>query len=209
MILGIASGVGAAVAVALLIVGITYSGGTLVKVLLFVTAFLVLLLAGEIFYLFMLTRDTKPNYFLFNSKTNRNIPVQKLTFADVNSRMNKYLSTYAPSEGKLWTDRALDNPYIDMDTNFRPIVAYKLLYDLAEFDSEAGWKCFLLASDETVEFIANGLEQNAESEMAKTIKQLKASKPLNLKYVRDYLVGNRKYIQRKMFKYVTDNIDEF
>ena len=25
-------------------------------------AFLVLLLAGEIFYLFMLTRDTKPNY---------------------------------------------------------------------------------------------------------------------------------------------------
>ncbi len=209
MIVGIAALVAAILAIVLLVVGILYSGGTLAKTLLIIISVVVLLLAFELGYLFLLFGDTKPNYFLFNSKTNRNMSVQKLTFQILNVRMNRYLAAYAPSEGKIWTDRVLDNPYIEMDDAFKPLVGYKLLFDLAERDFDAGWKCFDLASDETVEFIAAAIELNGEVDIAKNLRELKAEKPTNLKHVRDYLVGNRKYLQSKMFKYVVENVDKF
>lgn len=209
LIVGIASIVAAVLFVVLLILGICYDGSTLAKTLLIIISVLVLALAGELGYLFMLFGDTKPNYFLFNSNSNRNIAVQKLTFQNINVRMNRYLAAYAPSEGKIWTDRVFDNPYLEMDDAFKPLVGYKLLFDLAERDFDAGWRCFDLASDETVNFIASAIEMNGEADMAKALREFKSAKPTNLKHVRDYLVGNRKYLQSKMFKYTVDNIDLF
>ncbi len=209
LIVGIASIVAAVLFVVLLIVGIVYDGSVLAKTLLIIISVLVLALAVELGYLFLLFGDTKPNYFLFNTNSNRNIAVQKLTFQTINARMNRYLAAYAPSEGKIWTDRVLDNPYLEMDEAFKPLVAYKLLFDLAERDFDAGWRCFDLASDETVNFIASAIEMNGETDMAKALRDFKATKPTNLKYVRDYLVGNRKYLQSKMFRYTVDNIDLF
>ena len=133
----------------------------------------------------------------------------KLNFQMVNNRMNRYLSGYAPSEGKIWTDRVLDNPYLEMDSVYKPLVAYKLLYDLAERDIDAGWKCFDMASDETVEFLAGAMDMNGEQQLASNLRQFKSSKPTNLKAVRDYLVANQKYLQNKMYHYVVDHIDEF
>ena len=209
LIVGIASIVAAVLFVVLLIVGIVYDGSVLAKTLLIIISVLVLALAVELGYLFLLFGDTKPNYFLFNTNSNRNIAVQKLTFQTINARMNRYLAAYAPSEGKIWTDRVLDNPYLEMDEAFKPLVAYKLLFDLAERDFDAGWRCFDLASDETVNFIASAIEMNGETDMANALRDFKATKPTNLKYVRDYLVGNRKYLQSKMFRYTVDNIDLF
>lgn len=209
LIVLIGSIVAAILAVALLIVGIVYSGGTLAKVLIFVISFFVLALAGELGYLFMLMGNTKANYFLFNPKTNRNIAPQKLTFQIINVRMNRYLSNFASSEGKIWTDGVLDDPTLEMDDAFKPLVAYKLLFDLAERDFDAGWKCFDLASDATVEFICAALDTSADEELAKNLRDFKGVKPTNMKYVRDYLVSNRKYLQSKMFRYTADNIDKF
>ena len=209
LIVLIGSIVAAILAVALLIVGIVYSGGTLAKVLIFVISFFVLALAVELGYLFMLMGNTKANYFLFNPKTNRNIAPQKLTFQIINVRMNRYLSNFASSEGKIWTDGVLDDPTLEMDDAFKPLVAYKLLFDLAERDFDAGWRCFELSSDTTVEFICAALDTSGDEELAKNLRDFKGVKPTNMKYVRDYLVSNRKYLQSKMFRYTADNIDKF
>ena len=209
LIVLIGSIVAAVLAIALLIVGIFYNGGTLAKVLIFVISFFVLALAAELAYLFMLFKNTKPNYFLFNPKTNRNMPPQKLTFQIINVRMNRYLSTFASSEGKIWTDGVLDNPSLEMDETFKPLVSYKLLFDLAERDFDAGWRCFDLASDATVDFICSAIDLNGDAELAKNLRDFKSVKPTNMKYVRDYLVANRKYLQSKMFRYTIDNIDKF
>ena len=209
MIIGISAIVSAVLFLTLLIVGIVYDGGALSKTLLIMISVLCLALAAELGYLYLLIGDTKPNYFLFNSNTNRNMSASKLTFQLINARMNKFLSGYAPSEGKIWTDGVFDSPELKMDDRFKPVVAYKLLFDLAERDFDAGWKCFELSSDATVNFIASGIEMNGEAEMAKTLREFKANKPTNMKYVRDYIVGNRKYLQGKMFRYVVDNIDKF
>ncbi|MBO5415699.1 MAG: hypothetical protein J6A83_03640 [Clostridia bacterium] len=208
-IVGIASIVAAILFVVLLIIGIVYDGGTFSKILLIAISILVLVLAAELGYLFFLFGDTKPNYFLYNTQSNRNVSVQKLTFQMINVRMNRYLAAYAPSEGKIWTDRVFDNPYLEMDDAFKPLVGYKLLFDLAERDFDAGWRCFDLASDDTVNFIAAAIELNGETEMANTLRTLKGTKPTNLKHVRDYLVAKRNYLQNKMFKYTVENIDLF
>jgi hypothetical protein len=209
ILLGVATVFFLIVAVVLFILGATLDLSALPKVVLIIIAVLSLVLSLELGYFTFLLIDKNPNYFLYNPSTKRNISVQKLTFQKVNARMNRYLSAYANSEGKIWNDRILDNPYLEMENQFKPLVAYKLLFGLAEKDAEAGWKCLENASDDTVTFICNALRANGDNEFASTIQNLMAQKPVNIKLIRDYLVRNIKYIQKKMLKYVTDNIDKF
>ena len=199
----------AILAIVLFVFGIVYNKGALAKILLFIASVLVLLLAAEIAYLFVLSRNVKPNYFLFNPVLNMNMPVSKLSFEIIDEKMNKYLSNFAPSEGKLWTEGILENKASAIKNEFRPLVAYKLLFDMADNDTEAAWKCFVLATDMTVEYLATGLAENGDGEMASAIRQLKNAKPINMKQTRSFLVGNKKYIKKKLTKYVVDNINKF
>lgn len=209
--LTIACAVFAVLAVVLMIFGIVYDGDhVLTKVLMIVAAVLSLALAGELAYLVWFSdKGDVPNYFLYDASTKKNVPVDKLTLSIVSKRMDRYFSNYAPSEGKLWTDAILENPELDMDDSFKPLVAYKLLFDLADRDMEKGWKCFELASYETVDFICRSLEMNGETEIAGNIRKMKQVQPFQIKYIRDYLVSNSSYLQTKMLMYVRDNIEKF
>lgn len=211
--LKIAFGLGTAlflvVGIVLLILSLALDINTLLKVVLIIVSVLCLALTAELGYFTFLMIDTRPNYFLYSSQSKRNISVQKLTFQVINSRMNRFLSGYAASEGKLWNDRVLDDPYLDMPEEFRPLVAYKMLYGLAEKDSEAGWMCLENASEETVIFICRGLELNGDNSFSSTLGSIMSERPANIKMARDYLVKNKRYIQSKMTKYVIENIDRF
>ena len=211
--LKIAFGVGAAlflvVGIVLMVLSFALDLSTLPQIALIIVSVLCIALAGEFGYFTFLMIDTRPNYFLFSSQAKRNMSVQKLTFQVINSRMNRFLSGYASSEGKLWNDRVLDNPYLEMPEEFRPLVAYKMLYGLAEKDSEAGWLCLENASEETVIFICRGLELNGDTSFSSSFGSMMSERPANIRMVRDYLVKNKRYIQSKMTKYVIENIDRF
>ena len=209
LLLVISSAFFAVLAIILLVFGIVYDKGAFAKVLLFLAFLLVMLLSAELAYLFVLSRNVVPNYFLFNTALNINMPVNKLTFEMVDARMNKYLSSFAKNEAELWSGGILENSAAKIKREFHPIVSYKLLLDVAENDTDAAWKCFVLATDMTVEYIAIGLTQNGDRDMADAIRQLKGAKPINLKQTRDFLVGNKKYIQKRLFTYVQDNINNF
>jgi hypothetical protein len=210
LILLIASIFFAVLAIVLLIVGIVYDGDhTFTKIMIIVVAVLSLALAGELAYMLVKSNNTTPNYFLYDSKTKKNLPVQSLNVQMINSRMNRYFSSFAESEGKIWTDGILDDANIDMGDEFKPVVAYKLLLDLAVMDQENGWKCFEVASEQTVGFVCDSLEMNGEDEIAKNLRLMKAVQPFQIKYVRDYLISNKSYLQTKMLRYVRDNIEKF
>jgi len=198
------------VAIVLFILGFAIDDiSTLPKVLLIVLAVICIALTGELGFFTYLMMDTDPNYFLYSPQVKRNISVQNLTFQTVNMRMNKFLSGYASSEGRIWLDRVLDNPYLDMPSEFKPLVAYKLLYGVAESDTDAGWQCIESASDDTLKFIYNGLSENNDLEFASRLQMFMSEKPMNMTFVRDYLVRNKKYMQSKMMRYVVDNIEKF
>ena len=209
ILLGVATIFFLVVAIVLFILGVALDLSLLPKVILIIVAILALALSGELGYFTFLLIDKNPNYFLYNSKAKRNISVQKLTFGIVNSRMNRYLSGYATSEGKIWNERVLDNPYLEMDEQFKPLVAYKLLFGLADRDSEMGWKCLENASEETILFICNGLEANGDKDFSAALSQRMRTKPVNLASARDLIVKNKRYLQSKMTKYVLENIDSF
>ena len=210
LVLLIVAAVFAVIAIALLVVGIIYSTDHLfTKILIFVVAGLSLLLGAELVYLCFISVDTNPNYFLYDSRTKRNMPVEQLTFAVIINRMNRFFSGYAPSEGKIWTDGILDDPKLDIADEFKPVVAYKLLFNLAHINADNGWKCFEVASVQTIDFICKGLEQNGDSEIANNLRLMKSAQPFQITYVKEYLVNNKAYLQAKMFRYVRDNIEKF
>lgn len=209
IILGIATALFLIVAIVLFVLGLSLDLAPLPKIVLIIVSVLALVLAVELGYFTYLLIDKNPNYFLYNPQAKRNTSVQKLTFATVNSRMNRFLSKYATSEGKIWNDRVLDNPYLDMPAEFKPLVAYKLLFGLAEKDAEAGWRCLENASDDTVHFICNGLRANNDNDFATALENLMLQKPVNIKVIRDYLLRNKKYVQNKMLKYTVENIEKF
>lgn len=210
LVLMIAAAVFAVIAVVLLIVGIIYDADHLfTKIMTFVVAALSFALAAELAYLCFISVDRHPNFFLYDSKTRRNVPVEQLTFAVINNRMNRFFAAYASSEGKIWTDGVLDNPALDIADEFKPIVAYKLLFNLAHTNVDNGWKCFEIASVATVEFICKGLEQNGDDVLAKNLRMMKAAQPVQITYVKEYLVNNKAYLQAKMFRYVKENIEKF
>ncbi len=200
----------AALFIGLLIFGIVFDAEFAVtKALIIALSVVSLALAGEFFFLYILFKDTKPNFFLYDTSIKGNVSVDKLSFSTINTRMNSYFSKYASSEGKIWTEGILDAPDLDMSDIFKPIVAYKLLLDLAVMDKEIGWKCFEISSSETVEFICKALDDNSDAEFANMIREYKAATPVNTVALRELLVGNKTYLKKKIYKYVCANIDNF
>lgn len=211
-IFGIASIVFAVIGVIILAVGlfvITDDALLFLRVMSIIISVAVLALAAEFVYMYVVENDASPNYFLYDPNKQRNIDVSEMNFDVIYRKMNGYLSGYASSEGKLWTDRILESPNLDMEAKFKPAVAYRLLFGLADRDVDQGWSCFENASVETVEFVCAALESNGDNEVAKTIRHMKNTAPVNMKHVRDYLVNNKGYLKTKLCNYVYDNIALF
>ncbi len=211
LILTVACAVFAVLAVVLLVFGIIYDGEYLfVKIFMLLCAALSLALAGELaFANWFSGKGEAPNYFLYDSSSKRNVSVDKLTFVVISKRMDRYLSSLAPSEGKIWTEGILENSELAIDDNFKPLVAYKMFLNLALRDVEQGWKCFENASVGTVEYLCAALEMNGENEVADNIRKMKQVRPMQVKYIRDYLVSNISYLRTKMVMYVRENIEKF
>lgn len=194
-------------AVVAALVAILADLNTPAAIILGIVAVCCLALAGELGYLFLLNKNAKANYFLYDSATKRNVSVNKLSFAVVNARTGRYLSHFATSEGKIWNERVLDTA--EIDSEFAPLIAYKLLFSLADKDSDAGWSCLENASSKTVVFLCEALNANSDFEFSNNFGKMMAEKPLNMPMIRDYLVRNKKYIQNRMLKYVVENIELF
>lgn len=207
IIIGAAAVVFFVISVALFIVTFVSDIKAPASVFLGIVAVVCLALAVELGYMFLLNKSVRANYFLYDSATKRNVPIQKLSFAVVNARTGRYLSNFAQSEGKIWNDRVLDEAEIDPE--FKPLVAYKLLFSLADKDVDAGWKCLENASNKTIVFICESLNANSDFEFSNNFAKMMAEKPLNMGLIRDYLVRNKRYMQSRMLKYVTDNIELF
>lgn len=207
LIIGIVAVVFFVISIALFIITFATDIKALASVFLGIVAVVCLALAIELGYMFLLNRSVKANYFLYDPATKRNVPIQKLSFAVINARTGRYLLNYAPSEGKIWNDRVLDEA--EVDDEFKPLIAYKLLFNIAETDIDAGWKCLENASNKTIVFICEALNSNSDFEFSNNFAKMMAEKPLNMGLIRDYLIRNKRYMQSRMLKYVTDNIELF
>ncbi len=179
-----------------------------------VTMAIVLLLIGVgILYLLYTSRDTEPNFFLYDTKTTRNIELEELTFDRVNSRMSYFMSTLTTSQERLWSDNVLTvNPArFGVNEIYRPLSAYKMLFDLSEIDRPEGWRLFLCASPATIDALLSALKTAGEDDMLTKLRYAydNAADRDDIEWLRDYVKKNSTYISHRMMGYVRKNIEWF
>ena len=175
------------------------------------TVLLFVLLALSVYYLY-LSRESDPNFFLYDQTEKKNIPLDELTFEKVNERMEFYLSLISDSDEELWQGTVLsksDGSFGRQEV-YRPLVAYKMLHDLAEADDEVRWALIEQAEITTMRLLTRALKQGGDAEMAQALVDLyKGDNVEEGENIRDFLVGNLKYLRSRMLRYVKQHLDYF
>ncbi len=178
-----------------------------------IIAILLLLLGVGFLFLLYLARDCDPNFFLYDTKTARNIDISELTFERVNNRMTYFMSTLTSSQERLWSENVLSANAARFGVNeiYRPLAAYKMLYDLIEIDRPEGWQMFLCASTTTINALLSALQESGEEDMLSKLRYAynNAADREDIDWLRDYVKGNEKYISHRMLGYVQKNIEWF
>ncbi len=180
----------------------------------FVIIALLFVIAGAgVLFLLYLCRDSDPNFFLYDTEIAQNMDVADLTFEQVNSRMSYFMSTLSTSQERLWSENVLSANAARFGINevYRPLAAYKMLYDLAEIDRPEGWQFFLCASTVTIDTLLATLQENGEDDMLTKLRYAynNATDREDIDWLRDYVKGNEKYISHRMMSYVRKNIEWF
>lgn len=189
------------------------AASTFYMVCLAIISILCILMGVGLLFCLFLGRDNDPNFFLYDPKTARNIPVSELDFERINSRMGYFMTTLSTSLERLWSDNALDARPEKFGVNevYKPLAAYKMIYDLAEIDTPEGWRLFLTASPATVRTLTDALLANGEDAMVQTLIKAynTASGSDDYEWISDFLKGNKPYISRRMTAYVRKNMELF
>ena len=159
---------------------------------------------------FSFTKE-EPNFFLYETKAEANMPVDNLTFDHVNKKMTYFMSKIAGSAKEMWMSDIIgsDNDYFGEDDIFRPLAAYKMIYDLADRGNEAIWNLYLNANDDIMVSIADALAESGDNELGKVFRQLHKTAGGNYAKTETFINNNKTYIQKKMMKYIKTNIEKF
>ena len=180
------------------------------RVLGIIIAVFMFLLSALIAIYLWLNRDTEPNFFLFDRQRKRNISIDDLTFKFANERLTFLLTTVSQSAEGLWHDDVLENELkLGYRKVYRPLIAYKMLYDLADKNIDSYWEYLLTATPETVLSIAHALEQAGETEMVKAFVFIMENYRGDPAKIRNFILGNQKYIRGRIMAYIKRNIELF
>ncbi|MBQ9761133.1 MAG: hypothetical protein IJW16_07270 [Clostridia bacterium] len=202
--------VSVAAAIVLLAVAVPNSDATYKTVLSVICASLFFVLAALIVAYFLFSRDTEPNFFLFDRAKKRNISVDHLNFTIVNERMTFFLTLVCEKPEDLWQEGVLeDNRKFGYRGVYKPLVAYKMLYDLGDKDNTALWDIVKNATPETIASVCNALERGGETEMVKAFRYIYENFREDDKKMRDFVCGNLRYLRGKMLAYVKRHIELF
>ena len=199
--------------VAMLALLVPAASSTFYTVCLAAISILCVLMGVGLLLALYLGRDNDPNFFLYDTKSARNISESDLTFERINSRMGYYMTMISSSQEQLWVKNVLASNHVRFGQNgvYKPLVAYKMLYDLIELDRQETWELFTGAEVDVISTLCRVLSSCGEVDMSNTLMDAYegAESVDDIEYARDFIMGNAKYIRRRMRDYVLKNIEEF
>lgn len=182
------------------------------RVLSVICAVLMLLISILIGAYLWLSRDTYPNFFLYDRKKRRNIPVDKLTFKTVNERMTFMLTGIADSPEQLWKGDVLlfENEKFGYKSVYKPLVAYKMLFDLGNQGPDSGyWNYLKTAPQENLNAMFDALTKAGEKKMVDALRLLLERTDDDYAKVKEFLRKNLGFIRSRMVYYVVKHIEFF
>ena len=210
LIMAIVGAITLIVALLLIFVAIPNADATYKKVMTWIIAALMLVMTLLIGYYLFITRDAEPNFFLFDRAKKKNISVDDLTFQIVNERMNFFQTLVCNSPEQLWQNDILDNNVkMGFRKVYRPLLAYKMLYDLADKDIATYWDLLFHAAPATIDSLCSALEQGGETDMVKAFRYMMENCRETPNKIKDFVAGNMRYIRGRMLGYIKRNIELF
>ena len=178
-----------------------------------VVAFCLVAIGGGLLLFVYLSRDRDPNFFLYDRKSGKNVAAEELTFDRINSRMSYFMSAIvALPQAELWQINVFaQEEHFGADGVYKPLAAYKMLYDLAEVDTPDGWRLFLGANPELLDALTDAIRQNGDGDMAHKLRAAydNAANVDDYDWVRDFIMGNAKHLRNRMTAYVRKNLEWF
>lgn len=199
-------------AILLLAVAVPNAGAAYQRVLTIICAVLMLLLSLLILAYQWLSRDTYPNFFLYDRKKKKNIPVEKLKFSVVSERMTFLCTQLAQTPEDLWKGDVLlhGDEQFGYRSVYKPLVAYKMLYDLGEQGPDSGyWNFLKTAPQENLNAIYEALEKAGEKKLVEAFRLILSRTDDDYAKVKDFLRKNLPYIRSRMVGYTVKYIEYF
>ena len=197
--------------VAVVITVCAFAGASvgLIKVMLVIAAVLFLALGGLVMYLAMLTTTVTKHFFLYDKTSGKNIRISELTFDMVNKRLSYFMSRMASSERQVWSANIVGSEDVRFGKNdvYRPLMAYKMIYDLTEHNSPEYWSLFARADVAIVSSICDALSDNDDAQLGATLVFLREHHAANIEKISRFFMDNRAYMQKQMLKYVQAHVD--
>ncbi len=181
----------------------------LINVMLMLAAVLFLALGGLVMYLAVITTTVTKHFFLYDKNSGKNIRAGELTFEIVNKRMTYFMSRMASSERQAWSANIVGSEDERFGKNdvYRPLMAYKMIYDLTEHNSPDYWRLFAKADPAVISSICDALSDNDDAQLGATLVFLREHHADNIDKISRFFMDNRAYMQKQMLKYVLAHVD--
>lgn len=199
--------------IAVVIAVATFAGWSnnvgLINVLLLIAAVLFVALGGLVMYLAMISATVTRHFFLYDKNLGKNIRPSELTFEIVNKRMTYFMTRMASSERQVWSANLVgsNDERFGKNNVYRPLMAYKMIYDLTEHNSPEYWKLFSKADVAIISSICDALTENGDAQLGATLVFLREHHAENIDKISHFFMDNRAYMQKQMVKYVQAHID--
>ncbi len=216
LILMVVSGVLILGGVVLIVLGIALAKATFFKVMFIIISVLMILLGCVMLYFVFMVKEhdrgsEEPNLFLYNPETDENMSSEVLSFELVDKRMTFFMSRIARNIREVWSTNLFDNEEVfDGVDELKTLLAYKMLYDLADKDVPALWELYLRADGGLIKAISENIESNGDP-LANHLSRLhgEAVAKSSVERSRKFLTDNKTYIRNKMFACAKNNIEKF
>ena len=188
--------------------GVTQSLGLRI----FFIVLIVLLLCGGITLLYLGHKAASKilNYFLYDAEHQKKIPKHELSFELIEKGISLYLEEYVDDAVLLWEEipqklrmRLGDEP------QFRPLVAYRMLYALSDLSPRDVRVAFEGADDRTVSYLCRSLADVGDKQMADFLFDLKKKGEETTTKVVGFFRKNRTLFEERMLRFVKEHLREF
>lgn len=181
----------------------------LINVMLIIAAILFVALGGLVMYLAVISATVTRHFFLYDKNQGKNIKPSELTFEMVNKRMTYFMTRMASSERQVWSANIVGSEDERFGKNdvYRPLMAYKMIYDLTEHNSPEYWQLFAKADVAIISSICDALSDNDDAQLGATLVFLREHHAGNVDKIKNFFMDNRAYLQKQMVGYVRANVD--
>ena len=201
-------GVVAAIALMLAIFGVVaaiISDSPLTKILIFICSALLIILALLYIIVILLSRDNVPNFFLYDEKARKNIPIEQLDYEAVAARLDAFIE-HMGGVDIFWKHRGLENGNFGVGAILRPTIVYRFLYRSAQEEDVLAY--IGNSDDRSFSVFIRCLEDVGDEDMASIVRKYRYNAVAADKF-KHFLSNNQRYIKNRTMAYISKNIERF